>query len=108
MNNMITINNIDKILSINSQQIEIESYNTFGEYYRFVFHHNNIHSAHFSVHMNRNPDRGNNESYTMKLWDGISNNPLVYNFGVHDVKDPFTLLSYLHDVISDWDNVTNK
>jgi hypothetical protein len=44
----------------------------------------------------------------MRLWDGINNNPLVYNFGVHDVKDPFTLLSYLQDVISDWDNVTNK
>lgn len=105
---MLTIKNIDKLYPINTMQVEIESYDIFGEYYRFVFHHENIHSAHFSVHMNRKPDRGNNESYTMKLWDGISNNPLVYNFGLHDVKDPFTLLSYLHDVINDWDNVTNK
>jgi hypothetical protein len=105
---MITINNIDKILAINSQSIQIESYNTFTEYYRFVFHHNNIHSAHFSVHMNRKPFFDDGNAYSMKLWDGISNNPLVYNFGLHDVKDPFTLLSYLHDVINDWDNVTNK
>ena len=105
---MITINNLEKILAINSQDVEIDSCNTFEDYYRLVFFHKNIHSAHFSVHMNRKPDRGNNESYTMKLWDGISNNPLVYNFGVHDVKNPFTLLSYLHDVINDWDNVTNK
>jgi len=105
---MITINNIDKILAINSQQIEIESYNTFGEYYRFVFHHNNIHSAHFSVHMNRNPDRGDNDSYTMKLWDGISSTPLEYYFERKDVKDPFALLKYLKDVLHDWDNITNK
>ena len=105
---MITINNLDKILAINSQDIEIESCNTFSEYYRFVLHHKNIHSAHFSVHMNRFPDYGDDDSYGLKLWDGIMNNPLEYYFELKDVKDPFSLLSYLKDVISSWDNITNK
>jgi hypothetical protein len=70
-----------------------------NDYYEFTFEHDNIHSTTFKVHMNREPESGHKHSYTMKLWDGInSNNTLVYNFGVHDVKDPFTLLSYLHDV----------
>lgn len=105
---MITINNLDKILAINSQNVEIESYNTFEEYYRFVFHHNNIHSAHFSVHMNRKPFFDDGHTYSLKLWDGISNNPFDYNFRLKDVKDPFALLKYLNDVIKNWDNITNK
>jgi hypothetical protein len=44
----------------------------------------------------------------MKLWDYINHTPLEYNFGLHDVKDPFTLLNYLKEVLYDWDNVTNK
>jgi len=44
----------------------------------------------------------------MKLWDGINSTPLEYGFGLHDVKDPFTLLKYLKEVLYDWDNVTNK
>jgi hypothetical protein len=78
------------------------------DYYQFLFEHDNIHSTSFKVHMNRKPESGHKHSYTMKLWDQINSTPLEYNFGLHDVKDPFTLLSYLHDVINDWDNVTNK
>jgi len=44
----------------------------------------------------------------MKLWDNINSTPLEYGFGLHDVKDPFTLLNYLKEVLYDWDNVTNK
>jgi hypothetical protein len=44
----------------------------------------------------------------MELWDGINSAPLTYNFGLHDVKDPFTLLNYFKEVLYDWDNVTNK
>ena len=105
---MITINNLEKILAINSQDVEIDSCNTFEDYYRLVFFHKNIHSAHFSVHMNRKPDSGHDDTYTLKLWDGISNNPLEYRFAKYDVKDPFTLLKYLADVIYDWNIITNK
>ena len=105
---MITINNLEKILAINSHDIEIDSCNTFGEYYRLVFFHKNIHSAHFSVHMNRKPFFDDGNAYSLKLWDGISNNPFDYNFELKDVKDPFALLKYLNDVIKNWDNLTNK
>jgi hypothetical protein len=105
---MLTINNIDKILSINSQQVEVIEWDWDNDYYQFTFEHDNIHSTTFKVHMHREPESGHKHSYTLQLWDGISNNTLGYNFGLHDVKDPFTLLSYLHDVINDWDNVTNK
>jgi hypothetical protein len=58
--------------------------------------------------MNRKHESGHKHSYTMKLWDQINSTPLEYNFGLHDVKDPFTLLNYLKEVLYDWDNVTNK
>jgi len=105
---MITIKNIEKIGAINSQQVEVMSWDWDNDYYTFDFVHDNIYSAQFRVHMSRYPESGHKHSYTMKLWDQINSTPLEYNFGLHDVKDPFTLLSYLHDVINDWDNVTNK
>ena len=105
---MITIKNIDKILSINSQDIEVMNWLCEPDYYVFTFEHDNIHSTTFKVHMNRKPESGHKYSYTMKLWDGINSTPLEYNFGLHDVKDPFTLLNYLKEVLYDWDNVTNK
>ena len=105
---MITIKNIEKIGAINSQQVEVIGWDCERDYYQFLFEHDNIHSTSFKVHMNRKPESGHKHSYTMKLWDHINSTPLEYNFGLHDVKDPFTLLSYLHDVINDWDNVTNK
>ena len=105
---MITINNIEKILSINSWNVEVMGWECEPDYYEFQFEHDNIHSALFKVHMNRNPDSGHDDTYTLKLWDGISNNPLEYRFAKYDVKDPFTLLKYLADVVYDWDNVTNK
>lgn len=105
---MITINNLEKILAINSQDVEIDSCNTFEDYYRFVFFHKNIHSAHFSVHMNRNPDSPNTDEYGMKLWDGISNNPIEYYYELDNIKDPFALLDWFSYVINDWDIITNK
>jgi hypothetical protein len=105
---MITINNIEKILSINSQQVEVIEWDWNNDYYEFTFAHDNIYSTVFKVHMSRYPERGHKYSYTMKLWDGINSTPLEYNFGLHDVKDPFTLLNYLKEVLYDWDNVTNK
>ena len=105
---MLKINNLEKILAINSHDIEIETADERPDYYEFTFYHHNIHSAFFSVHMNRKPDSGDELAYTLKLWDGITNNPLEYNFAKYDVKDPFALLSYLKDVISDWDIITNK
>ena len=105
---MITIHNLDKILSINSQHIEIITADQRPDYYEFTFEHDNIHSTTFKVHMNRKPESGHKHSYTMKLWDDINSTPLQYNFGLHDVKDPFTLLNYLKEVLYDWDNVTNK
>ena len=106
---MITINNLENILSINSQDIEIDSCNELNvDYYRFVFFHKDINSAHFSVHMARHPNRNDKNSFTMKLWDGINSTPLEYGFGLKDVKDPFALLKYLNDVVYDWDIITNK
>jgi hypothetical protein len=105
---MLTINNIDKILSINSQDVEVMGWDWHNDYYQFTFEHDNIHSTTFKVHMNRKPDGGDKHSYTMKLWDNINSTPLEYNFGLHDIKDPFTLLNYLKEVLYDWDNVTNK
>jgi hypothetical protein len=58
---MITIKNIDKIISINSQDIEVMDWNQEPDYYQFTFEHDNIHSTTFKVHMNRYPDRGDNE-----------------------------------------------
>jgi len=105
---MITINNIENILAINSQDVEVIEWDWDNDYYEFTFEHDNIHSTHFKVHMNRKPDGGDKHSYTMKLWDNINSTPLEYNFGLHDIKDPFTLLNYLKEVLYDWDNVTNK
>ena len=58
--------------------------------------------------MNRKSDSGDNDTYTLKLWDSINNSTLEYNFGLKNVKDPFALLKYLADVIYDWDIITNK
>ncbi len=105
---MLKINNIEKILAINSQPVEVMSWDWDNDYYTFDFVHDNIYSAQFRVHMSRYPESGHKHSYKMELWDGINSTPLTYNFGLHDVKDPFTLLNYLKEVLYDWDNVTNK
>ena len=105
---MITIKNIDKIVSINSQDIEVMDWNQEPDYYEFKFEHDNIHSTTFTARMNRHHDWGDTDSYKMRLWDGISSSPLEYNFGLHDIENPFTLLNYLKDVLYDWDNITNK
>ena len=105
---MLTIENIEKIGAINTQQVEVLGWDCEPDYYQFLFEHDNIHSTIFKVHMNRKPESGHKHSYTMKLWDQINSTPLEYNFGLHDVKDPFTLLNYLKEVLYDWDNVTNK
>jgi hypothetical protein len=105
---MITINNIENILAINSQDVEVIEWDWDNAYYEFTFEHDNIHSTTFKVHMNRHHDWGDKGSYKMKLWDSINSTPLEYNFGLHDIKDPFTLLNYLKEVLYDWDNVTNK
>ena len=105
---MLKINNLDKILAINSQSVEILSADQRPDYYEFAFMYDKIHSTVFSAHMDRHPNRNDKNSFTMKLWDGINSTPLEYGFGLHDVKDPFTLLNYLKEVLYDWDNVTNK
>ena len=105
---MLTIENIEKIIAINSQQVEVMGWECEPDFYEFIFEHDNIHSTNFKVHMSRKPDAGDKHSYKMKLWDDINSTPLEYNFGLHDVKDPFTLLNYLKEVLYDWDNVTNK
>jgi len=105
---MITINNIDKILSINSQRVEVMHFQEYNSLYEFEFIHENINSTTFKVHMNRTPCSGDGKSYLMKLWDGISSSQLEYNFELYNVKDPFCLLAYLNDVIHDWDIITNK
>ena len=105
---MITIQNLDKILTVNSQRVEVMHFQEYNSLYEFEFVHDNIHSTTFKVHMNRNPDSSGDDSFGMKLWDGISSTPLEYYFERYNVKDPFCLLAYLNDVIHDWDNVTNK
>lgn len=105
---MLKINNLDKILAINSQSVEIITADQRPDYYEFTFQYDNIHSTVFSVLMNRKPDSGDSDTYTLKLYDGIANNPLEYQFAKYNVKDPFALLKYLADVIYDWDIITNK
>ena len=105
---MLKINNLEKILAINSQDVEINTADERHDYYEFTFNHRNIHSAFFSVLMNRKPDSGDSDTYTLKLYDGIANLPLEYQFAKYNVKDPFALLSYLNDVIYDWDIITTK
>ncbi len=105
---MITIKNIDKILSINSQNVEVLGMQEYPSLYEFEFINHNINSTIFKVHMNRTPCSSDGKFYLMKLWDGISNSQLEYKFELYNVKDPFCLLAYLHDVINDWDIVTNK
>ena len=105
---MLKIDNIDKILAINSQDVEVIEWDWDNDYYQFTFEHDNIHSTTFKVHMNRFPDSSGDDSYGLKLWDGISNNPLEYGFELKDVKDPFALLSFLKEVIWHWNNATNK
>ena len=105
---MITIRNLDKILTINSQHVEIITADQRPDFYEFKFEHDNIHSTTFIVHMNRKPDSSGDDSFGMKLYDGISSTPLEYYFERYNVKDPFCLLAYLHDVINDWDIITNK
>ena len=105
---MLKINNVEKILAINSQDVEVMGWDWDNDYYQFTFEHHNIHSTTFKVHMSRYPESGHKHSYKMQLWDSINSTPLTYNFGLHDVKDPFTLLNYFKEVLYDWDNVTNK
>ena len=105
---MITIQNLDKILAINSQRVEVMHFQEYKSLYEFEFIHDNINSTTFKVHMNRTPCSGDGKSYLMKLWDGISSSQLEYNFELYNVKDPFCLLAYLNDVIHDWDIITNK
>jgi hypothetical protein len=105
---MITIENIDKILSINSQKVNVMGFDYEHDFYEFIFEHDNIHSTTFKVHMNRYSNKGDNNSYKMKLWDDINSTPLEYNFELYNVNDPFCLLAYLNDVIHDWDIITNK
>lgn len=105
---MITIHNLDKILAINSQRVEVNHFQEYKHFYEFKFEHDNIHSTTFIVHMNRKSGSGDNDTYILKLWDGISSSHLEYNFGLKDVKDPFALLHYLSDLIYDWDIITNK
>lgn len=105
---MITIENIDKILAINSQQIEIMTFQTYPTFYEFEFVHDNIHSTQFRVHMSRNPDAGDDNSYQLRLWDSISSTPLEYHFERCNLKTPFSLLAYLKEIVYDWDNITNK
>ena len=105
---MITIENIEKILAINSQDVEVMGWECQSDFYEFKFEHQDIYSTEFKVHMNRKPDSGDKDAYTLKLWDGISSSHLEYNFGLKDVKDPFALLKYLNDVVYDWNIITNK
>ena len=107
---MITIENIDKILAINSQSVEILTFQKYSNFYEFEFVYDNIHSTTFKVHMNRTPDSGDISTYTLKLWDGIrsTSTPLEYQFELKDINEPFALLKYLADVIYDWDIITNK
>jgi hypothetical protein len=105
---MLKIENIDKILSITSQKVNVMGFDYEPDFYEFIFEHDNIHSTTFKVHMNRHPNKSDNNSYKMKLWDNINSTPLEYNFELYNVKDPFCLLAYLNDVIHDWDIITNK
>jgi hypothetical protein len=105
---MLKIENIDNILSSNSQKGNVMGFDYEPDFYEFIFEHDNIHSTNFKVHMNRHPNKGDNNSYTMKLWDDMNSSPLEYTFELYNVKDPFCLLAYLHDVINDWDIITNK
>lgn len=105
---MLKINNLKKILAINSQNVEINTADERPDYYEFTFEHDGIHSTNFSVLMNRKPDSGDSDTFTLKLYDGITNAPLEYQFARYNVKDPFALLSYLNDVIYDWNIITNK
>jgi len=105
---MITINNIEKILAINSQDVEVMSWDWDNDYYTFDFTHTDINSTTFRAQLHRNPQwKGGNE-YIMELWDGIGNNPSPHQFLLEHMKDPFALLSYLKDVINNWVMVTNK
>ena len=105
---MLKIDNIEKILAINSQPVEVIGWDCEPDYYQFTFEHDNIHSTHFKVHMHRRPQWQGGKEYIMELWDYINHTPLVYQFTLDNVKDPFTLLNYLKEVLYDWDNVTNK
>ena len=44
---MLTIDNIEKILAINSQDVEVIEWDWDNAYYEFTFEHDNIHSTHF-------------------------------------------------------------
>ncbi len=105
---MLKIGNIDKILAINSQDIEVHKFDQRPDYYEFTFEHHDIHSALFAAHMHRRPQWRGGKDYIMELFDGITGKPLVYQFSIDDLKDPFALLSYLKDAINKWDMVTNK
>jgi len=105
---MLKINNVEKILAINSQRVEVMHFQEYKSLYEFEFVHDNINSTTFKAHMCRTPCSSDSKFYLMKLWDGISNSQLEYKFELYNVKDPFCLLAYLNDVIHDWDIVTNK
>jgi hypothetical protein len=55
---MLKINNVEKILAINSQDVEVYGWECEPDYYEFIFEHDNIHSTTFKVHMNRHHDWG--------------------------------------------------
>lgn len=105
---MLNIKNIDKIIAINSQDIEIQNYNIERDFYEFHFTHIDINSTTFRAQLYRKPQWQGGNEYIMELWDGIGNNPSPHQFLLEHMKDPFALLSYLKDVINNWVMVTNK
>ena len=101
---MLVIRNIDKLYAINAMQVEIISIGTESIFYKFKFTHESYDSdLAYILHrhgFDKNKFEGN------LIVDG--GKPNRYDLDSKHLSDPFKFISFLNEIVYDYDNVTNK
>jgi hypothetical protein len=101
---MLKIENIDKLLAINSQNAEVMKIETEATHYRLIFKHDHLNSE-MVFFIDR--DQFDRNKYRGTLWvDG--GGPFRYDIEIGSFIDPFRFLKFLDDMTYDWDVSTNK
>ena len=101
---MLVIRNIDKVYPINAMQVEIISIGTESSFYKFKFTHESYDSdleyILYRYGFDKNKFEGN------LIVDG--GNPNRYDLDTKHLADPFKLISFLNEIVYDYDIITNK
>lgn len=102
---MLTIKNLDKLLAINSRNAEVMKIETIGDFYKFVFKHDQLNSelvyVMYRYEFDKNVYQGN------LMVDGGKQHRYDIESNSH-LADPFKFLKFLDDMTYDWDVTTNK